>query len=486
MRLKIILRYCGISLIGVSILMFISAFIALFSEGDGSFLPLAVSGTITATAGIFPLIFVPSIPGINTREGFCVVAFSWISVCIFGALPFLMYGGEFTVVNAFFESVSGFTTTGGSILTDIESLPPSLQFWRIATAWIGGIGIITLVSIVTPSKKDSHFVLATAESSNLARDYFGGRKQGFVKMMLSIYIAITLVTVFALKLAGMEWFDAVTHAMSACSTAGFSTKNASVAFFNNLSVEIIIIVAMMTGATNFSLIFASLRLRGRKEGKTIFHYEVVRTFLLLVLAGIISVTAGLLVSGRYTDFFAALRVAAFQVCSISSNTGFVTTNTDLWPPFCIVIILICSMVCGCSGSTSGGFKVDRALLTSKALIRKLRSLGRPSMVNSIKVNGVAKSEEDVSDAALFIFLYLAAILIGSLGNTLGGLDARTGISAAIACMGNVGPGFGLVGDSGCYAALPDFLKLWNMFLMLLGRLEIYPLLFVLGVRWRRE
>ncbi len=441
-------------------------------------LPLFYSGLITAIVGLFPLIFVPKEKSVGRREGFFIVTFSWILACLFGAIPYLMYGGEFTPVNAFFESVSGFTTTGASILNDIEALPNGLLFWRIASAWIGGIGIVALVSIVIPAKDDLQSVLASAESSDLARGYYGGRKRRFVHMMLTIYIGITLASALALKVCGMRWFDAVTHAMSACSTCGFSTRNASIAAFDSPAIESVLIVAMLLGGTNFTLLQSTF-LPGQK-GRTIFHSEIFKVFLAGVLAASALTAANLLMSGQCHSLFKAVRLAVFQIASITTTTGFATADTDTWPALSITVICLCSVICGCTGSTSGGIKVDRALLAAKGMREKVRSLSHPSNIRFIRIDSHVRKMGEVEDACVFILFYLSLAAAGGFINAMGGMDLRSGLSASIACIGNVGPGFGSVGSMGNYADMPVALKVSSMLLMLLGRLEIYPFFLIFG------
>lgn len=385
MKTSAVLRYCGISLVVVALLMLVAAGVAFHEKSESALLPLLYAGVITGIVGLFPLIFVPRQKSIGTREGFFIVTFSWILACLFGAIPYLMYGGEFTLVNAFFESVSGFTTTGASILTDIEALPYGLLFWRIASAWIGGIGIVALVSMVIPTKNDLQSVLASAESSDLARGYYGGRKKHFVSMMLTIYIGITLVSALSLKCCGMRWFDAVTHAMSACSTCGFSTRNDSIAAFDSPAVELVLIVAMLLGGTNFTLLQSTF-LR-RQGGRTVFHSEIFRTFMVGILIASLVTTADLLLSGWCTSAVGAARHAFFQIASISTTTGFATADTDTWPALSITVICLCSVICGCTGSTSGGIKMDRALLAAKGMRERVRSIGHPSRVECIRIDG---------------------------------------------------------------------------------------------------
>lgn len=468
------LRYAGFSLIGVALLMFISAFIAFRNDMDDSFNPLVFSGMAALLSGFFAIITTKPQEDMSVEEGFRIVTGCWIAACIFGALPFLIYGGEFTVVNAFFESVSGFTTTGGSILNDIEALPDGLQFWRIASAWIGGIGIVTLVSLVISGQHDRHSVLASAELSDLAKSYYGGRKKHFVYRMITVYLIITSVSTIALRLTKMSWFDAATLAMSACSTCGFCTKNTSVAFYDNAVVEVILIAAMLMGATNFSLMFSTVW-PDKRTHKNLFNTQVVRWFLALVTMAILAVTANLYFSGYCSSFPKALRLAAFQVCSLSTTTGFATADTNLWPSGSMGILILCSLVCGCSGSTSGGIKMDRFVIVIKSLKGMVDSLIGVKNVNRTKLDGQLKTEDNVISIIAFMGMYVFIIAIGTLIFAIS-MDFKTSLTASIACMGSVGPGFGDVGSMGNYAGFLSFQKVAAMLIMILGRVEIFPML----------
>lgn len=468
------IRYAGFSLIGVALLMFVSAFIAFKNDLDDSFDPLIFSGMASLLSGFFAIVTTKPQEKMTVEDGFRIVTGCWVTACVFGALPFLIYGGEFTVVNAFFESVSGFTTTGASILNNIEALPDGMQFWRIATAWMGGIGIVTLVSLVISGQHDRHSVLSSAELSDLAKSYYGGRKRNFVYRMIAVYLIITTTSAIALRLTKMPWFDATTLAMSACSTCGFCTKNISVAFYNNVAVEIILIVAMLMGATNFSLMFSTVW-PDKRTHKNLFNTQVVRWFLVLVAIAILAVTANLYYSGYCATFPKALRLAAFQVCSLSTTTGFATADTNLWPTGSMGLLILCSLVCGCSGSTSGGMKMDRFVIVVKSLKGLVNSLIGFKNVNRTKLDGQLKTEENIISILAFMGTYMLIIAIGTVIFALS-MDFKTSLTASIACIGSVGPGFGDVGSMGNYAGFLGFQKVVAMIIMLLGRVEIFPML----------
>ncbi|MBP5389456.1 MAG: TrkH family potassium uptake protein [Bacteroidales bacterium] len=475
MNWRIILWYIGVSLLLVAALMAVSAGVAFLTPGDESRLPLLFSAVLTVIVGGYPLIFVrKGRHKLSFSEGNGIVVGAWLLACTFGMLPFLFYGREFTPVNAIFESVSGFTTTGASILNDIEALPRGLQFWRISTAWVGGVGIVTLFSMITVGSDRS--MLSGVEISSMARQPFDGERSGsFAARMLMTYIALTLVSFFSLKLTGMGWFDAATNAMSACSTCGFCTRNTSIAFYANPAAEVVLTVSMLAAGIHFGILFLAV-LKG--QPKYIWRSETIKVFLSLVGIAMVIVTADLMFNGGYHSLPAALRDATFQVASIATTTGFATEDTTLWPPLSMAVLIICSLICGCSGSTSGGIKIDRIILAAKGVHRKVLLAVRPHQVRTVQVDGRQRPEEQVNDVFSYIYCYLFIVVVFATVNMALGLDFTTGVTASVACIGNVGPGFGDVGSMANYAALPAVLKVTGMIEMLIGRLEIFPLLYL--------
>ena len=481
---KITIRFIGFTLIGVFSLIVVSALVAFLNHCDSSLYPLLISAGVTAVVGVGCVMLTKASRRIDRKAGYFIVTGCWLAACLFGALPFLLYGHEFGLVNALFESVSGFTTTGASILNDIEAVPKGLLFWRIATAWMGGIGVVSLVSIVISTRNDRQSQMAGMELSSIAKEYYHSRRRQFVYRILTVYIGLTIVSSVSLRLAGMTWFDAVTHAMSACSTCGFSTKNLSVAAFDSKAVEAILCVSMLLAGINFSLIFSTFWPSGSNR-KNLFNTKIVRVFLGAVMLGILCVTMDLLASNTYSSWKEALRVAVFQMCSITTTTGFATADTNLWPGLSMGILLIGSLVCGCSGSTSGGIKIDRVWIALKGSSEMFKTLTNPHKYDYVRMDGNIKTEEEVGSVISFIMLYMLIVAVGMVVYALGGMDFQTGLSASIACMGNVGPGFGVIGSMGNYAGLSSFLKVFSMVLMLLGRLEIYPIMIVIGSLFRR-
>ena len=425
------------------------------------------------------MLFVPRATSISNKEGFSIVVGSWVLASVVGMFPYLIWGGEFTLINAWFESVSGFTATGATILNDIEQLPQGLLFYRTSTNWIGGVGVVMFALVILPSLGTSRMSLSNVELSSLARDNYRYRTQVIVRILLVVYVGLTVVTTLALKAAGLRWFDALNHAMSACATAGFSTKNASIAFYDNAIVEMILAGAMLISSIHFGLIYATFL--GKKNN--IFRSEVVRTYLTIIVISTLFVTANIYGANLCPTVWESLRHAYFQVISLITTTGFATSDTNLWPPFAIMVLIFVSIVCACAGSTSGGMKIDRVLIFCKTLWVRIRRQQHPNAVMRIRVDGVAQDAEMLNNVVVFIVTYLALILLATFTNTLFGQDLLTAFTSAVACIGNVGPGFGEVGSMGNFSQIPAILKLQDSFLMLMGRLEIFGFIQLFFLKW---
>ena len=479
MRFSVVIRYIGIVLLVLAVFMLASAGISYANNVDSAYSPLVMSSLLTLLMGVFPLIFVPRTDRISQKEGYCIVVGSWLVASVVGMFPYLMWGGEFTLVNAWFESVSGFTTTGASILNDIEALPRGLQFWRMSSCWIGGVGVVMFALVILPSIGKSKMMLSNVELSSLAKENFNYRTQTVVRIILSIYVGLTLTTIFALKLVGMNWFDALCHAMSACSTCGFSNKNLSVGYFNSPSVELVMMVAMLISGMHFGLIYATLT---RKQNN-IFRSEITRCYMAMFAISSVLIAISLWGSHIYSTALSSLRHAAFQTASMMTTSGFTTADCNTWTPFAILILMFCSLICGCAGSTSGGLKVDRLVLAMKMLRNKLQAQQHPNAIMRIKVDGYAQDQDMLNTVMIYIVAFMMLVLGGTFITTLFGCDLMTGFSATLACVSNVGPGFGEVGTMDNYSALPAVLRITMSLLMLFGRLEIFGLVQLFFIRW---
>lgn len=462
--------------------MLVSAGISYVSNVDSAYTPLIMSSLLTLLIGCFPLIFVPRSDYISQKEGYCIVVGAWIVSSIVGMFPYLMWGGEFTLINAWFESVSGFTTTGASILNNIEALPRGLLFWRMVTSWVGGIGVVMFALVILPSIGKSKMMLSHFELSSMAKDNFNlYRTPTVVRIILSVYVGLTIVSTLVLKLCGMTWFDAVCHAMSACGTCGFSTKNLSIGWFDSATIEMVLVVIMTISGIHFGLIFATLT----RKHNNIIRSEITRTYFSVIAVAALLIGISLWAADVYPSLFGSLRSALFHTVSLITTTGFATTDCNTWTSFAILILIFCSIVCACAGSTSGGLKIDRLLLAVKMLRNRLRSQQHPSAIIRTKVDGVPQDKEMLNGVMVYIVAFMMLILAGAFVNTLLGADLMTGFSASIACVSNVGPGFGEVGTMDNYSLLPAMMKLNLTALMLFGRLEIFGLIQLFFIRWWR-
>lgn len=479
MRLGIVLRYVGMVVLFTALFMFISACISFVSGPDSSFYPLLLSSILTAVLGLFPVIFVDKAEQVTTKEGYCIVVGSWFVACFVGMFPYLIWGGEFDLINAWFESVSGFTTTGASILTDVEQLPRGIQFWRMSSTWIGGMGVVMFVLVILPSIGKSRMTLSKLELSSLAKDNYQYRSHIVVRILLVVYVGMTALTTVLLKGAGMNWFDSLTHAMSACATSGFSTKNASIAYFDSAVIETILIAAMTTAGLHFGLIYATLT--GKKSN--LFRSEVSRCYFAILAIGSLLIAISLFFANIYPTFLTSLRHSVFQFVSLVTTTGFATADTNTWTSFAIIILIFGSIVCACAGSTAGGIKMNRFVMAMKVFRASLKQQQHPNAVIRIKLDNVVQDDEVSNFAMTFIVTYLILILAGTVISSMFGVDLMTSFSSSVASIGNVGPGFGEVGSQATYAELPDLVKFSNTLLMLLGRLEIFGLIQLFFIKW---
>jgi trk system potassium uptake protein TrkH len=465
----------------VSAFMMVSAAISYMNSVDSGFYPLLLSSMLTLTLGAFPMLFVPRAKSISNKEGFAIVVGSWVLASVVGMFPYLIWGGEFSLINAWFESVSGYTATGATILNNIEYLPQGLLFYRTSSNWLGGVGVVMFALVILPSLGTSKMSLSNVELSSLAKDNYRYRTQIIIRILLIVYVGLTIATTLALKFAGLRWFDALNHAMSACATAGFSTKNASIAFYDNVAVEFILAGAMLISSLHFGLIYATFI----RKGNNVFRSEVVKTYFIIIVVATLLVATSIFGANVYTSIWEALRHSFFQVVSLITTTGFATADTNLWTPFAIIVLIFVSIVCACAGSTSGGMKVDRLLIFCKILMARIRRQQHPNAVIRIRVDGVVQESDLLNSVVVFIVTYIALIFFATFTNTLFGQDLMTAFSSAVACIGNVGPGFGEVGSTGNFANIPAILKLQNSILMLMGRLEIFGFIQLIFLKWWR-
>ena len=476
MRPYVIIRYTGFVLLLNAVFLFLSALVSLYYSDDALF-PLLYSAGISALFGVFPIIFIPSTTDISYKEGFIIVIASWLLACLGGLVPYILWGGPFTLINAWFESVSGFTTTGSSILSDIEALPLGLLFWRSSTHWIGGIGIIIFVLAVLPSMGKAGMVLYRAEMSSVAKDNFNYRTKKILKILLYVYVGLSLLEIISLMFCGMNLYDAVTHAFATIATGGFSPKNMSIAHYNSVAIEAVVLVFMILSGMHFGLLFGVFS--GRISD--IWKSTIVWYYVCALLIG--SLITMLSIHGFYYDTWSgALRYSIFQVISLGTSTGFATTDSSVWPPLAQLILIFFTLQCACAGSTSGGIKVDRIVILWKAIRKSIVQMKHPRAVVAPKIDGVAMSQAAIESGLLYISIYIGVVFISSILLTALGVDILTAFSGSAATMGNVGPGFGAVGSVSNFSHIPDAGKIILTATMLLGRLEIFGVILFFTVR----
>ena len=444
----------------------------LYGERDTA---LAFLGAILPTAAVslpFVAYLKPASPTIHIRDGFLIVALSWIIGSLCGALPFLISGAIPGFADAFFESASGFTTTGASILTNVEILPRGILFWRSFTHWLGGMGILIFAIALFPSLKLGSFLIAKAEAPGPSLDKLTPKLSDSAKLLYFVYTGMTIAQVLLLMLGGLDLFDALIHTFGTVATGGFSSYNASVAHFDSLYVEMVIVVFMILAGTNFNLYFLLLRrnLKGFLADREWRTYMAVIVFSFVAITFILNyfeVTAGIGESMRYS---------IFQTVTILTTTGYATSDFALWPTACMVILLVLMFIGGCSGSTSGGMKSIRFLVLFKLIKRGIKKRLHPSAVVPVKLGGKNLASDRVSNIASFIFTYLLLFVLGTLVVSLEGTDLVTAISASAACLGNIGPGLGEVGPVLNYGFFSAPTKLFLSMLMIAGRLELFTIL----------
>ena len=471
MRKEAVIKFIGYVLLFNAVFLYASALISLFLN-ETSFVPLFYSGLVCTILGLFPLIFTERIDEIRFTEGLAISVIGWFITCIVGMLPYVMWGGEFTLANAFFESVSGYTTTGATILNDIESLPKGILFWRSSTHWIGGMGVILFVLLILPQAKGLRSSLYKTEVSNLSRMNFKTKARQIARIIGIVYISLTIVQTIILWFLGMTFFDAICHSMSTIATGGFSTKNTSMAFYNNFWMEITIVVFMMLSSLHFGMLYVTII--GKKPN--IFHSKSVRSYFLVILIGIL-VTAYKLYDENVYNLTDSLRHSMFQVTSLVSTTGFATVDTSVWPVFSIIVLMYFTIQGSMVGSTAGGFKFDRIFLFFQTLKKQLRLIQHPQGVFASKIDDEVVAKGIELQTLSFLVIYILTFFIVTVILTFMDIDGLTAFSASITSIANVGPGFGkIIGSLGNYSALPDAAKYVLSIEMLLGRLEIMNIL----------
>ena len=471
MNLTLTLRILG------ALLLFLAAALLAplpfsFYYADGAWAAFLLSSLICALVGGLLFFYFRGPIELSVREGFAVVTFGWTVFALFGALPYLISGAIPSPLNAVFETMSGFTTTGSTILTNVEALPPSLLFWRALTHWLGGMGIIVLSLAILPMLGVGGMQLFKAEVPGPTADRLKPRIQDTAKMLWGVYFLLTLLEMILLLLGGMGFFDALCHSFATLATGGFSTRNASVGAFDSAYIDGVITLFMILAGINFALHFQVLRGRARD----FFQSEELRVYLglLLVTTLIVMIFNGL--SGIYAGIGANLRFSLFQVSSIMTTTGFGTADFELWPVLTQYLLVLLMFVGGCAGSTAGGMKVARVLLLFKNAQVQLFCLIHPRAIRLVKLGHRPVEREVLQGILGFFALFIGVFVGGSLLVAASGMDLVSAGAAVVACLANIGPGLGTVGPTDTFAQVPGFGKAVLIFCMLMGRLELFTVL----------
>ena len=423
----------------------------------------------------------PARTALYARDGFAVVALAWLLMSAFGALPFVLSGDIPFYVDAFFETVSGFTTTGASILTEIEPLHRGILFWRSFTHWVGGMGVLVFVMAILPMTDGHGMHLMRAEVPGPSVGKLVSRMSDTAKILYGIYLVLTVIEIILLMVGGMPLFDSCIHAFGSAGTGGFSNRNLSVGAYGNAYFDVVIGVFMLLFGVNFNLYYFLLI----KRFKDVFHSEELRAYLGIVAAAVIAIAVDIL--HIYGSVGKSLRYAFFQVSSIITTTGFATADFNTWPTFSKGILMVLMFIGACAGSTGGGVKVARVVILVKSSLADMRKMLHPNAIATVRFEGKPLTERSVRGVHVFISVYVLVFAVSFLLLTLEGFDLVTTFTALAACINNIGPGLEVVGPMGNYAQFSPWAKLLLSFNMLVGRLEIFPMLLLCAPSiWKRR
>ncbi len=483
MNISLVLNFVGVVLIFSSVFMLLPVITSFFLRG-GDLKALSISFFISFFSGLLLYFFTKSQKGIELkhRDGFAVVTLSWVAMSLFGCLPYILSGTIPSFTNAYFESMAGFTTTGASIINNLENVPEGIMLWRSLTQWMGGMGIIVFSIAILPMLGAGGMQLFKAEVPDIGVEKIRPRILDTAKSLWYIYAGLTATLALLLTVAGMNIFDAVCHAFTTMATGGFSTKSASIAHFNNKYIEIIITFFMFLAGINFALHFYALRGKLSKFTKS----SEFKFYLMAICLSIAVVSINTIASGSYASIPDALRYASFQVVSIITTTGFVTTDFELWPILSQMLLLCIMFFGGMIGSTGGGMKQVRVLLMFKQAYRELFQLIHPHALTALKLDGRNVHKETLGGIWGFLFLFILIAVVSTLFMTALGIDIVTSSSAVISAMANVGPALGEVGPTDNYSGIPTAGKWVLMLCMLIGRLEIYTVIILFVPHfWRK-
>ena len=468
MNYRMIFRVLGLLLMCLAVLMLLPLITGLcYGENVMNFV---IAIAITGGCGFAFASLKPKNTGIFAREGFVIVGLGWLSMSLFGALPFVISGSIPNYIDAVFETISGFTTTGATILNDIEALPRCDLFWRSFTHWIGGMGVLVFIMAILPMSGEHSMHIMRAEVPGPTVGKLVPRVRKTASILYLMYVGLTVLETILLLLGGMSFYDALLHAFATAGTGGFSTRAASIGAFDSVYIEMVCATFMILFGINFNMYF--LILIGRV--KDVLKNEELHWYFAIVGSAVLALALG--ITKMYGGFATALRHAFFNVATIISTTGFCTVDFNTWPEYCKWIIVLLMLTGACAGSTGGGLKISRVAMLAKCAKGEVKQMVRPRSVGRIQMDGRRVDAGAMRAVSIFFILFIFLILTSTFLISFDGYDLSTNLTASISCMSNIGPGLSLVGPTGNFDIFSYPSKIVLSFAMLIGRLEIYPIL----------
>ena len=474
MNYKLVFHILGL-ILRVEAALMLPAMVIGFASGSGDGFAFLYSAIITLAVGQLLSLLPAKNSKMQARDGFAAVALCWIVLSLFGALPYTFSGVLPNYVDAVFETVSGFTTTGATVFTFIEGQPMGVLFWRAQTQWMGGMGVLVLALALVPKLGEGSVYLMRAESPGPIKSKLTPRVNDTAKILYSIYIGLTVAEAICLRLAGMPWYDSVIHAFTSISTGGFSVKNASVAAYGSLWIEWIIIIFMFLSGINFALLYYALL----RNFRAVFESEELRSYTILTVGASALIVVNLVLHAGWAADIRTVTDSVFQVVTLMTTTGYMTYDYVLWPTFSQVVLILVMFAGGCAGSTAGGIKQIRIVLLFKNLRREVQRILHPRVVTTLKSDGDRVDEPILSGISLFFFAYIIILLAGTLVVAWDDVGFTAAFTASLTCISNVGPAFDILGPTSNFFSLSNGSKIFLSASMLLGRLEIMPLLLLL-------
>ncbi len=481
MNYRMISYYIGRILLIEALLLIFPAIGAII-YGEDTLLSFAVTIAALTITGSLAVGIKPQKTNIYAKAGYAIVALTWILMSLFGALPFYLSGHIPSFTDSFFETVSGFTTTGSTILSNVEALPKSLLFWRSFTHWIGGMGILVFVIAIMPKTESSSMHVMRAEVPGPTVGKLVSKLRASARILYGIYCVLTAIQIIMLVAGGMPLFDSIVSSFATAGTGGFGVLNNSIEGYNSLYSEMVIAVFMLIFGINFNLYYMFLI----KQGKQAIKSEELRWYLGIIAVSVIIIAISLFTT-KHDGLAESFRYAFFQVSSIITTTGFSTTNFDTWPMIAKFVLVFLMFIGACAGSTGGGIKVSRLIILVKSSLRDIRKAINPRSIETVKIDRKTVEEPVVKSVSVFLSTYMLVMAVSMLIISIDGFDFETTSTSVIACMGNIGPGMGAVGPYGNFSDFSMFSKLVLSFDMLAGRLELIPMLMLFSpYAWSRK